>query len=208
MNRQLRKTFSKKKNQRRAIYILSGIVIFVLVLLSVNLRQSNRKASLEYKKNLDIKQKSLVESVKALQTVQKQKAVSDTDLAAQKAQEASLKAKIDDLESQLQSKKEQQESIAARVINTVTLTQHAEAATVSSCGDNEYANFIYMHESGCNLNSVNALGCRGIGQACPGDKLPCGADYACQNAFFTQYAISRYGSWYNAYIAWIAQNWW
>lgn len=77
-----------------------------------------------------------------------------------------------------------------------------------SCGDNQYANYIYMHESGCNLNSVNAGGCRGIGQACPGSKLPCGADYACQNDYFTNYAIQRYGSWEAAYNFWLANHWW
>jgi hypothetical protein len=79
---------------------------------------------------------------------------------------------------------------------------------IPNCGDNEYANYIYMHESGCSTTAINSLGCRGIGQACPGDKLPCGADYACQNAFFTSYALGRYGSWYNAYVWWLNNHWW
>lgn len=79
---------------------------------------------------------------------------------------------------------------------------------VAGCGDNFYANYIYMHESDCNLNAVNSQGCRGIGQACPGSKLPCGADYACQNAFFTRYAMDRYGSWEGAYNFWINNHWW
>lgn len=78
----------------------------------------------------------------------------------------------------------------------------------SNCGDNSYAHFIYMKESGCRTTAVNSIGCRGIGQACPGDKLPCGADYACQNAWFTNYAIQRYGSWAAAYNFWIKNNWW
>jgi len=84
----------------------------------------------------------------------------------------------------------------------------ARPSVVSGCGDNSYAHFIYEHESGCNTGAVNALGCRGIGQACPGSKLPCGADYACQNAYFTNYAISTYGSWANAYSFWLAHSWW
>ena len=32
--------------------------------------------------------------------------------------------------------------------------------------------------------------------------IPCGADYACQNAWFTQYAMERYGSWYEAFEFW------
>lgn len=82
------------------------------------------------------------------------------------------------------------------------------AQVTPGCGDNQYANYIYMHESGCNTSAVNYLGCRGIGQACPGSKLPCGADYTCQNVYFTNYAIARYGSWYSAYVYWLNNHWW
>lgn len=67
---------------------------------------------------------------------------------------------------------------------------------------------IYMHESGNSPTAVNSIGCRGLGQACPGDKLPCGDDYACQDAYFTQYALSRYGSWDAAWVFWQANRWW
>ena len=82
---------------------------------------------------------------------------------------------------------------------------------VPNCGDNQYAQFIYQHESGCNLYSRNSGGCLGIGQACPGSKLTAVCDlgsYACQNSFFTSYANSRYGGWYGAYQAWISKHWW
>lgn len=74
--------------------------------------------------------------------------------------------------------------------------------------DNKYASFIYMKESGCDPSAVNPSGCRGLGQACPGDKLPCTADFACQHAWFTQYANDRYGGWEQAYNAWQNQGWW
>jgi hypothetical protein len=77
-----------------------------------------------------------------------------------------------------------------------------------TCGDNTYANYIYMHESSCNVNAVNSIGCRGIGQACPGSKLPCGSDYECQNKWFTNYAVQRYGSWEQAYYFWLNNHWW
>ena len=80
--------------------------------------------------------------------------------------------------------------------------------TVQGCGDNQWANFIYMHESGCNTSSINSIGCRGIGQACPGSKLPCGADYACQNTWFSNYANSVYGGWQQAYNFWLGHSWW
>ena len=125
-----------------------------------------------------------------------QKALQD---AEQKLQQLEQQKK--DLEAQLQAKraKQAQDKVyAAAPVSSV----------VPGCGDNVYANFIYTHESGCNLNSVNFLGCRGIGQACPGSKLPCGADYGCQNAYFSNYAISRYGSWAGAYAFWVAHSWW
>lgn len=87
----------------------------------------------------------------------------------------------------------------------------------TSCGDNQYAAYIYGMESGgkvpgnCNPTAQNAGGCLGIGQACPGAKLTAvcpNLDYACENAFFTAYALNRYGSWAGAYEFWVAHNWW
>lgn len=101
-----------------------------------------------------------------------------------------------------------EQALAAKKLQEPIKLQPAAPATVEGCGDNEYAHFIYMHESGCNLNAVNAGGCRGIGQACPGSKLPCGADYACQNTWFSNYAISAYGSWEAAYSFWLSHSWW
>ena len=84
----------------------------------------------------------------------------------------------------------------------------AQAAPVSGCGDNFYANFIYSHESGCRTTAMSPNGCYGIGQACPASKIYyCGADYACQNAYFTAYA-GKYGGWAGAYAFWVAHGWW
>lgn len=84
----------------------------------------------------------------------------------------------------------------------------AQAAIVAQLPSNEAKAFIYMKESGNNPAAVNGSGCRGLGQACPGSKLPCGNDYACQDAYFTNYAMSRYGSWEGAYQFWIGHHWW
>ena len=83
-----------------------------------------------------------------------------------------------------------------------------ETPPTQGCGDNEYANYIYMHESNCSTRAINSIGCRGIGQSCPGDKLPCGDDYVCQNEWFTNYALTRYGSWEAAYNFWRQNFWW
>lgn len=79
-----------------------------------------------------------------------------------------------------------------------------------SCGDNWYANWIYMHESSCRLDAKNSIGCVGIGQACPGSKLTnlCpDLNYACQNNFFTVYVNNRYGGWEQAWNFWQSHNW-
>jgi TolA-binding protein len=139
-----------------------------------------------------------------------QKALQDKNLNSDKVKQledenTKLQNENADLSKQVTAKKEAQRVAAARLNSVANLTSTAYAAT--GCGDNEFANYIYMHESGCNPSSVNSIGCRGIGQACPGSKLPCGADYACQNAYFTTYA-NRYGGWAGAYSFWVTHHWW
>lgn len=146
------------------------------------------------------------------------------DKNASQQQVQQLEQQKKDLESQLQAKIDQKATLAAaaqkaasQVFNTVTGTQTAYAASapasvaVDGCGDNDYAHYIYMHESSCNLTVVNSEGCVGIGQACPASKLynACpNLDYACENAFFTDYANNRYGGWAGAYAFWTANHWW
>lgn len=70
--------------------------------------------------------------------------------------------------------------------------------------------FIYQHESGNNPAAINrSSGACGLGQALPCSKLPCTlVDYTCQDIWFTNYALQRYGSWAAAYNFWVAHNWW
>lgn len=83
------------------------------------------------------------------------------------------------------------------------------SGAVSNCGDNEYARYIYMKESGCRTNAINPIGCYGIGQSCPRSKIAhCGDSYTCQNAWFSQYAKDRYGGWAQAYQFWLRNHWW
>lgn len=74
-----------------------------------------------------------------------------------------------------------------------------------------YKAFIYNHESGNDPQRWNSSGCVGLGQACPASKLLAvcpNLDYACEDAFFTNYAISRYDSWQGAYTFWTQNRWW
>ncbi len=69
--------------------------------------------------------------------------------------------------------------------------------------------YIYARESGNNPNATNPSGCYGLGQDCNGVlRAQCGADYACQDQFFTNYAMRRYGSWENALAFWQSHHWW
>lgn len=77
----------------------------------------------------------------------------------------------------------------------------------SSCSDPKSC--IYQKESGNNPSATNPSGCYGLGQDCNGIVLgKCGTNYTCQDAYFTSYAISRYGSWAAAWAFWQANGWW
>lgn len=97
---------------------------------------------------------------------------------------------------------------ASQKIPQAVVPKASASPTNGNCGDNQYKQYIYMKESGCRTTAVNSIGCRGIGQACPGSKLPCGDDFACQDAWFSNYAIQRYGSWEKAYAFWLNNHWW
>lgn len=74
---------------------------------------------------------------------------------------------------------------------------------------NPYKDFIYHHESGCRTDAINPIGACGLGQALPCSKMPCGlSDYECQDRWFTDYALERYGSWEAAYNYWKLNSWW
>jgi hypothetical protein len=103
------------------------------------------------------------------------------------------------LESQLQARllqKQQQVRIAS-----VTTTPKTEA---------EAKLFIYQKESGNRTNAINkSSGACGLGQALPCSKLGCSLDdYSCQDKWFSNYAIRRYGSWVGAYQFWLTHRWW
>lgn len=155
-------------------------------------------------KNIQIKSKAA--QLKALEL--KYEAIQkDLDKSGQINQEQLNK--LQELEKQ-KAQLEKELSIKRSKLNTVatSVPGTAIASAATNCGSDPYMAYIYLKESGCSVTALNSQGCRGIGQACPGDKLPCGADFACQDAFFRSYAISRYGSTYNAYLTWLSQHWW
>lgn len=103
-------------------------------------------------------------------------------------------------------------------IPTVDISPQAELPTIitsvgakgdTNCGTDPQMATIYKLESNCQTNDYNSIGCRGLGQACPGAKLTCSdSDWACQDAWFRAYAERTYGSVYNAYIFRLAHKYW
>jgi uncharacterized protein YabE (DUF348 family) len=82
-----------------------------------------------------------------------------------------------------------------------------------SAADYMYVDYIIEHESHWNSAAVNASGCAGLGQACPGSKLARAcpswqSDPICQLRFFDRYAVGRYGSWARAYQFKRSNGWW
>lgn len=107
------------------------------------------------------------------------------------------------------------------IVTTLPLASAPVPAGVSSCGDNQWANFIYTNESGCRTGAINPIGCEGIGQSCPGSVIreACpNLDYDCENQFYTNYANNHcdyhlgyaicYGGWEGAYNFWVQFHYW
>lgn len=121
--------------------------------------------------------------------------------------------RIPTTEEQLADRALPQASAPAPVATTYQATTQkakprAAAASYPVSGNAAKA-FIYAKESGNNPNATNPNGCYGIGQDCNGVlRSKCGANYACQDQYFTNYAMQRYGSWEAAYAFWQANHWW
>ncbi|MBA3678654.1 hypothetical protein H0W80_00400 [Candidatus Saccharibacteria bacterium] len=113
--------------------------------------------------------------------------------------------------AEAQAQAAEQAAAAARATQVARVSAAPVAVPALTGSDAEYKLYIYNHESGNNPTRANGSGCLGLGQACPGSKLlaVCPTlDYACEDAFFTNYAIRRYGSWAGAYTYWLSHHNW
>jgi TolA-binding protein len=198
-----------------------AVITFIVITVAVTTGVFTAKLNKSYTDQQTKYKNSQVELKKVNQQLEyvkqeKAKQIDDSKQQVQKIQD--LEQEKANLEQQVQAKVDEKSNIAqaaTETLNTITATPTASAdpltATVDGCGDNAMANYIYTHESSCNLSVVNAEGCIGIGQACPASKLTAvcpGLDYACENAFFTDYANTRYGGWEGAYAFWTQNHWW
>lgn len=103
-----------------------------------------------------------------------------------------------------------------RKLNTTAISgdkaSYMAAAGISPA-DYSAVDYVISHESGWRPGAVNAGGCYGLGQACPGSKLVAACsnwsnDPVCQLRFFNSYAVSRYGGWQRAAVVKQVQGWW
>lgn len=195
------------------IKTIMAVVLLLFVGLAVNQIRQDKQVKLQNQIELKSREAKLIELDNNLRSVLDEKAETEAQRDEQNKKIQELEADRQRLEAELQAKRErtrlEQEKLATAAKKAQGL-QRASAAPAGprNCGDNPHKQFIYQHESGCRLDAVNSRGCRGIGQACPGSKLPCGADFACQDAWFSNYAVSRYGGWPQAHQAWLRQGWW
>ena len=110
----------------------------------------------------------------------------------------------------------QAQQVAEATRQVAAQVTHRTQAVSGSCGDPKSC--IYFRESGNNPTKWNTSGCVGLGQACPASKLMAicpTLDYACEDAWFTNYMLGRYGSWEAAWVFWqrtdcrpYCGNWW
>jgi hypothetical protein len=112
--------------------------------------------------------------------------------------------------------------VAVRRVATKTLTvqvtgSHADWMRAAGIAESDfgYVDAIISRESGWGVTKWNysGSGAYGLGQALPASKMaPYGADYmtnpVTQLRWANAYAVSRYGSWANAYNHWMVRHTW
>ena len=124
----------------------------------------------------------------------------------QKDFQQNIQKEIEELKAKVEAKKAEEARIAALPTPSFPPAPVAQASVDTS----DAKMFIYMKESGNNPNSVNkSSGACGLAQALPCSKMGCAlGDYACQDAWATQYMQNRYGTWENAKAFWLKNHWW
>lgn len=189
--------------------LLIGYVSFgVNHLVSRDVQMKHNDVQLEVKsaelKKLELDYKTLNSK---LNTELQKNQTNDATLKQLQQEKEELDRRNKELEQARATREAEKQRIAqaaAKAVNTVTGTATASAAPSGAKA------FIYAKESGNRTDAINpSSGACGLGQALPCSKLPCTlSDYACQDAWFTNYAMQRYGSWEAAQAFWVANHWW
>ncbi len=106
--------------------------------------------------------------------------------------------------------------VQAPVVAPVATGSHADwmAAAGIPEADWQYVEFIVSHESGWRVTVSNPSSrAYGLCQSLPGNKMAsAGSDFMSnpitQLKWCDSYSKSRYGGWYQSYLAWQKQKWW
>lgn len=183
---------------------ISKIVTAAILIVAMSLTG----ALIHFTKQAKIQDTRLQQELKSLNiTTDQQKQDLQKQLDEQSKQIEKLKT---DVQAKAESKRlaaieAAKPSLVAQLVNYI-----APVALASQNGSESAKMFIYNHESGNRPGAINpSSGACGIGQALPCSKLPCSlTDYACQDTWFSNYMLSRYGTWENAKAFWIANSWW
>lgn len=187
-----KKSSNRQTLKHKQLLIGLGFAILSLILYSqvshytkaARLENELQKTQQQVQNQLDVLQK------KENKTLEQEKTIENLDKTNK------------ELEKKLQTK------LSTPKVYAESTPKPSQVAS-TNCGDNPYKSYIYTKESGCRTTALNPIGCYGIGQSCPASKIAhCGADFACQDAWFSNYAVTRYGSWEKAYNFWLANHWW
>lgn len=94
-------------------------------------------------------------------------------------------------------------------LQSIYVAPPTPTVTTIGCGSDPYQILIYTRESGCSTTATNSGGCYGLGQDCDNVvRNLCGADWTCQNNYFTSYMQARYGSWAAGWQHELSYGWW
>ena len=197
---------SQVKRNKTTKVVISILLAIAGIIIAVMAYQYTYSAKLEVE--LNNKQSELQSKAKVIEQKAKELNLSESQKLELQKQVDELNKQKEELNKQLQAKQAEK----ARVAQIQAAQAHSVPKTVNYTAQTNTGDakaFIYQKESGNNPAAVNSIGCRGLGQACPGSKLPCSnSDYACQDAWFTNYMLQRYGSWEKAKAFWLANHWW
>lgn len=196
-------TKNLKVLKSKKVLFTAGVVA-ILVLGAIVTSNLNKK--------IEQKQRDLQQTSKRLNQIEREKneleqgkQIRQEKIKQLEQEKQQLNSEKESLNQQLSKKREQMKLASAVSISKPVAASPAPVRAISGSAKA----FIYMKESGNNPNATNAQGCYGIGQDCNGIvKSKCGANYACQDAYFSSYANSRYGGWDGALAAWQSKHWW
>lgn len=187
--------------RKPAIWLLALVAAMVITIAIMFIRQNTLDTENKYDtqvKQLETKDKQSEDS--QIQNLNKQIKLLNSKLQAKAA--AKLQAGVI---------AEASKTTPSTVITLPVASTQPTAPIVSLVPVvSDYKILIYNAESGNNPAAINrSSGACGLGQAEPCSKMPCSlSDYACQDAYFTNYMLSRYGSWAAAWAFHLLHGWW